>query len=56
MSLGNTDIVTYLLSAMKNKNVVTLEVNGIMTPGDAGEPGFGITNTNDPFYVGGVPG
>jgi len=42
--------------AVKNKNVVTLEVDGV-----TGEPGIDVegvshTNTQDPLYVGGVPG
>ena len=41
---------------MKAKNVVTLEVDGVMAQPGLGVEGVSHTNTNDPLYVGGVPG
>ena len=52
-------VVTTILaiSANKNKNVVTLLVDGVQSP----EPGVGsakvsAADTNDPLYIGGIPG
>jgi len=42
--------------AVKAKNVVTLEVNGVMATPGFGTEGVSHTNTQDPLYVGGVPG
>jgi len=42
--------------AVKAKNVITLEVDGIEGDPGIGEPGISITNTNDPIYIGGAPG
>lgn len=44
-------------AANKNKNVVTLLVDGVQAP----EPGIGsakvtAADTNDPLYIGGLPG
>ena len=45
------------ISANKNKNVVTLLVDGVQSP----KPGVGsakvsAADTNDPLYIGGLPG
>ena len=42
--------------AVKAKNVVTLEVDGVMAVPGFGAEGVSHTNTQDPLYVGGVPG
>jgi len=36
--------------------VVTLEVDGVLAPPGVGVEGVSHTNTQDPLYVGGVPG
>jgi len=41
---------------VKAKNVVTLEVDGVLAPPGVGVEGVSHTNTQDPLYVGGVPG
>jgi hypothetical protein len=44
------------ISAVKAKNVVTLNVDGVyMMPG-IGAAGVSSTDTNDPLHIGGVPG
>ena len=43
-------------TGQKAKNVVTIEVDGVFGSPGAGEAGVSRTDTNDPFYVGGVPG
>ena len=46
----------YFLTALKTKNVVTLEVDGVHTSPGIGIEGVAHTNTRDPVYFGGVPG
>jgi hypothetical protein len=45
-----------LIAALKTKNVVTLEVDGVHTKPGLGIEGVAHTNTRDPVYFGGVPG
>jgi hypothetical protein len=45
-----------LFAGQKAKNVVTIEVDGVFGSPGAGEAGVSRTDTNDPFYMGGVPG
>ena len=45
-----------MTAAVKAKNVVTLEVDGVLAPPGVGVEGVSHTNTQDPLYVGGVPG
>ena len=42
--------------AQKAKNVVVLEVDKVFTNPGSGPEGVSNTNTEDPLYVGGVPG
>jgi laminin alpha 3/5 len=43
------------IRGQKAKNVITLEVDGVLTKPGVGEAGLSKTDTNDPLYVGGVP-
>jgi len=43
-------------AAVKAKNVVTIEVDGVMAAPGFGVEGVSHTNTQDPLYIGGVPG
>ncbi|KAK6179097.1 hypothetical protein SNE40_011531 [Patella caerulea] len=43
------------IKAIKAKNVATLEVDGIAMPPAIGKAGTSEANTNDPFYIGGLP-
>jgi len=44
------------MTAVKAKNVVTLEVDGVLAVPGFGTEGVSHTDTRDPLYVGGVPG
>ena len=46
----------HTIRCQKAKNVVTIEVDGVYGSPGTGEAGVSRTDTNDPFYVGGVPG
>ena len=46
----------FLFPAKKNKNVLTLVVDGSFTRPGIGEGGISSTDTTDPLYIGGVPG
>ena len=41
---------------MKAKNVLRIEVDGVVSYPAIGEPGQSSTDTNDPLYIGGIPG
>jgi laminin alpha 3/5 len=43
------------IKAVKAKNIVTLEVDGIITSPGLGQEGISHTNTADELYIGGVP-
>ena len=43
-------------TAVKAKNVVTLEVDGVVAEPGFGTEGVSHTNTADPLYIGGLPG
>ena len=48
---------TYVSAAAENhKTLVTLNVDGYATTPGFGEEGFSSTDTNDPLYIGGLPG
>ena len=42
--------------AKKSKNVVTLKVNTVLTHPGIGDSGVTSADTDDPLYIGGVPG
>ena len=44
------------ITAVKAKNVVTLYVDGVFAHPGIGAGGVSSTDTNDPLYIGGVPG
>lgn len=43
------------IRGQKAKNVITLEVNSVFSKPGVGEAGVSRTDTNDPFFIGGVP-
>jgi len=43
-------------AAVKAKNVVTLDIDGVMAQPGIGVEGVSHTNTQDPLYIGGLPG
>ena len=45
-----------LFSAVKAKNVLSMKVDGVSAYAGIGGDGNSSTDTNDPLYVGGVPG
>jgi laminin alpha 3/5 len=45
----------HTIRAVKAKNIVTLEVDGVLTSPGLGQEGISHTNTLDPLYLGGVP-
>ena len=46
----------HTIKATKAKNVVTLYVDEVYTYPGIGEAGVSSTDTEDPLYIGGVPG
>ena len=46
----------FVISAVKAKNVLTLNVDGVFSYPGVGEAGVSSTDTNDELYIGGVPG
>ncbi len=46
----------HTIKATKAKNVVTLLVDEVYTYPGIGEAGVSSTDTEDPLYIGGVPG
>ncbi len=49
-------MVSFCLLAVKAKNVVTLMVDSVFSVPGFGPEGVSSTDTNDPLYIGGVPG
>lgn len=45
----------HTVRCQKAKNVITLEVDSVFSKPGVGESGVSKTDTNDPFYLGGVP-
>ena len=43
------------IEAMKAKNVVRLQIDGVQSTAGIGSA-LGVTRTSDPLYIGGVPG
>lgn len=56
MSNALCDGQWHTIKAVKAKNVVRLNVDEVFTAPGIGQAGVSSTDTNDPLYVGGIPG